>query len=351
MMKSFLIFGTIYLLVLKVSIIDAKLELVGTGDPNIDFVDSASSVTISMDEENQGDVIIAYIIQDKGTNTPEIQFIPASDLEVTGMKIIASGVEKIFNLVVTKRQDYESEYKSFVFDIWDNVDELQKQVNLKIKNIDDNVPFLTSNDLQCSIKEAECCDTGCEYLITDDDREMDQISWLINGEETDERFEFERIYPDNLKDNEMAITLKLRKELDYQDGSFYVINLSIKDTVHSPDPIRVVVPVIDVPNLPPVWVKIFHSKTFDGALEQEFQVEARDGDIGIDTKIYYQLNFDPIEDWNNKVSIYRDNGKISVGKLDEENRDTFTFKVKACEEGTDESEETCIEHEIVFILF
>ncbi|XP_071055461.1 cadherin-87A [Onthophagus taurus] len=352
MTKSFWIFGTICLLVLKVSIIDAKLELIGPDDPNIDFVDSASTVTISMDEENQGDVIIAHIIQDQGTNTPEIQFIPASDLEVTGMKIIESGEEKKFNLVVTKRQDFESEHKSFVFDIWDNVDELQKQVNLKIRNIDDNVPFLTSNDLQCSIKEAECCDTGCEYLITDDDREMGQISWLINGELTDERFEFEEISKDNLKDNEMAITLKLRKKLVYGDGSFYIINLSIKDTVHTTDPTRIAVTVTDVPNLPPVWVKIFQSKTFEEELEQEFQVEAKDGDIGIDTKIYYQLNFDQIEDWNSKVSIHRDDGKISVAKLDrdEENRDIYTFKVKACEEDSDESEETCIEQEIIFIL-
>lgn len=126
-----------------------------TGDPTI----------ISMDEEIPAPFIIAVLEGYKEDKKPEIgSFQLGSNLDL-GLDFERNSNDE-WNMIVTKKQDYEQIImQNYEFRV--RIEQKQVIVLLRVKNIFDNAPVITSlTDSQCIIKELQEPDyqSPCEFV-------------------------------------------------------------------------------------------------------------------------------------------------------------------------------------------
>lgn len=72
----------------------------------------------------------------------------------------------------------------------------------------------------------------------------------------------------------------------------YMFVVQVSDVGGNETPLTVAVEVNNVPSRVPVWIRPFASSRFDEKTPQTFQVEAIDGDRGINTEICYKVEFE-----------------------------------------------------------
>ncbi|XP_055680929.1 protein dachsous-like [Lutzomyia longipalpis] len=293
---------------------------------------NTNPLQMNMDEEIPAPfdfLILTYT----GTVTPTISFSFGDDLRFGHEFVRRDGA---WVLRVTRRQDYETlNLEQYIFDVI--VGGTRVTVICIINNLIDTPPIVTLlYEGACSARELEANqDTECHIQAYDPDSLYNnELSYrVIGNNREDQLFELREISSDDYSKN---YTLIVVEELHFEVREVYNFRIIFTDSGNNEGETRVVVEVEDVPNLPPRWVKPFSTERFEEKTAQTFNVDAIDGDTGINTPIKYRLEFPPGQEWTqqNLVAIDEDTGVISVQPInrDQLKQEVFTFNIIAAKD-------------------
>lgn len=130
----------------------------------------------------------------------------------------------------------------------------------------------------------------------------------------------------------------------------YSFRTNVSDVGNQQGVFSTIIEVVDMPNMPPMWVRAFASARFPEKEAQSFNVLAIDGDTGINADICYRLEF-PLGDCENLnellncrsnyiiftfvdsdiIAVIQTTGQIDVLPIDRDARqnELYSFEVKS----------------------
>ncbi|CAH1176404.1 unnamed protein product [Phaedon cochleariae] len=244
--------------------------------------------------------------------------------------------------------DYETQPNNYVMTLFVdglNGDKVPSFVlKLTINNIDDEPPTMSCP--QCRFDENTMYtleNTTCSCVVTDSDGWLNKMTFdvLPDGTTGEEGsiflFEFREKPDDQLKT--ANVQMYLGKELKYNETSFYLFNIQARDGAgHETIPNNVTMAIVDVNDLrdtPPVWTKFIAFQQFEEQLEKDFQISARDGDVGLNKDICYSKVREDDEEAK-YIHIDERTGTVHVSKIDRDKKDITMYKSEisafVCEE-------------------
>lgn len=294
---------------------------------------------IYMNEKIKESIIIAYINY-KGESVPEIlkydEPTPSSGNELGAIIGNSTGDNPVtpWALVITKEQDYDDKPFGFRYKFTVAINSAYQNVYLFLNNVDDERPYIQVNPSSdpCRIEENVAGPTGCTFTITDKDGIVkNMIYTLVNNVTPDinSYFEMQNTAPLAEGTKEWQTELHVKKELDYETTSSYMIEFTVTDSGLNSYTTSMIIQVIDVPDRPPVWTSIFSYITMPEKESMSKTVVAIDGDVGIGAVINYEI----ITTRRDLFKVKKDTGEVIIGPIDRdiEKNEIFTFTIRAYE--------------------
>ncbi|KAL7052776.1 hypothetical protein ACKWTF_005003 [Chironomus riparius] len=289
-------------------------------------------VSLTMKEEIISPFTVAYLNEYSGNDTPVIMPFSAGQSINLGLKFEKNNTR--WNMIVTKTQDFENEdNRRYIFEL--KVGLISVTVVIIIENIFDNSPSV-SYENPCVVEELteENYESQCVYKVMDLDGMMNNtIRFEVHGNFNEsEIFDF-KINSSLNEEYSETYSLLLKKPLFYDIRFYYSFRATVYDIANNQFSFNIIVEVKDMPNKPPMWIRVFASAQFFEKEAQEFQAEAIDGDTGINDPICYTLIFDEDKDFSNLITIEETTGKIQVKPIDRDSLkiEVFPFYIKAYE--------------------
>ncbi|XP_070502052.1 cadherin-AgCad1-like isoform X3 [Chironomus tepperi] len=289
-------------------------------------------VSITMNEEIISPFTVAYLNEYSGNDSPIIMPFSLGQSIDLGLKFEKNNTR--WDMIVTKTQDYENAAnRKYIFDL--KVGLVLVTVDITIKNIFDNPPSV-SYENPCIVPELTDPNyvSECSYKVTDIDGMLNNtIRFEVQGNFNEsEIFDFS-INSSLSGDYSQTYSLLLKQTLYYDMRFFYSFRVTVYDIGNNQFSFNIIVEVQDMPNKPPMWIRVFASAQFFEKEAQEFQAVAIDGDTGINDPICYTIEFDEDKDFSNLISIEEATGIIHVLPIDRDSlkMEVFPFHIKAYE--------------------
>ncbi|CRL07387.1 CLUMA_CG020361, isoform A [Clunio marinus] len=308
------------LLILYVSIFNCAISewtfKAGPADDVSLNLDSGSAI-ITMKEEIPPPLILGLIDNYDEDQVPLISAFyigRPQDLDLSFEK----NMDNEWEMIVNNKQDYEqSQMRNYIFMV--KIDEHEIYVQINVINIFDNAPILLFDMNICKIPELteSNYDTGCIYNVYDADG-LDQNDIRISIEDTrGEADLFEFVGGSSIDEYNTKFSLKVKQPLYFDKAALFNFDVKVLDAGNNSGTFKVLIEVIDIPNKPPLWIKTFAPERFKEKTNQIFEVEAIDGDTGINTEICYKLEFLPENEFYKElISIEETTGIIHVQPID-----------------------------------
>ncbi|GAB0091829.1 fat-like cadherin-related tumor suppressor homolog [Sergentomyia squamirostris] len=290
---------------------------------------SGNIQSMSMDEEiaTPFDFII---INHAGATQPGITF---RNGDPVSFGPVLEQRDNVWVLRVTRRQDYETlNQQQYIIEV--SVGTIERTIFCTINNLIDTPPIVTLlYEGPCEAYELEAeQDTECHVHVYDPDSLLNnELTHRIVGNNREhERFQLREIER-GADGYSITYTLFVVEELKFEEREVYNFRAIFTDSGNNDGEGRIVVEVIDVPSLPPRWVRPFSTERFEEKTPQEFSVIAIDGDTGINSAIKYRLEFPAGQSWSNLITIGEDTGVISVQPINRDllKQEVFTFTIVA----------------------
>ncbi|KAM3956312.1 LOW QUALITY PROTEIN: cadherin-AgCad1-like [Aphomia sociella] len=207
-------------------------------------------------------------------------------------------------------------------------------IALQIVNIDDNDPIIRLFDT-CQVEELGGPRlTDCVYEVWDADGfiSTSAMTYRIDSNRDDD----EIFYIDShIQQNVfyMNMTIGLLRALNFDTNALHIFTITAMDSKPNTHTVTMMVQVINVEHRPPRWIEIFAVQQFDEKTNQTFEVQAVDGDTGIDKPIYYKLRTDPEDTFFSIETIEggRNGAIFHVSPIDRDTleRDVFQLSIIA----------------------
>ncbi|KAG5678221.1 hypothetical protein PVAND_007913 [Polypedilum vanderplanki] len=295
-------------------------------------------IKFSMDEELPVPFTMAYLNGYSESTKPVVEFT-FSYSHYLGFELFQSNSRWAIN--ITKRQDYENENNQ-KYGLTMIADSKTVFIDIKINNIFDNKPTIVALDNPCFVDELneDNYTTDCRFEVTDIDGMVNNtITFKIEGNNNETEL-FDLVEVERLTQFTNLYALVLKRTLHYEERSIYTFQTIVFDIGGNEFSFYTIVRVNDLPNLPPMWTKIFASAQFNEKQPTDliFEAKAIDGDTGIDTKICYNLDFEINQDFSNLISINDETGDILVKYIDRDflkiNIFPFNITARKCNEFT-----------------
>ncbi|XP_060523667.1 protocadherin Fat 4-like [Cylas formicarius] len=308
------------------------------GEKMINLTNDESKYTLYMNENNHDadndETLLFTIAEDSMSDTPSFIFLQAD----TTFKYSLRPNDNTFDFYATQYFDYETQPN--LYQLMYTINDQPGLIILNIVNIDDEPPSLTSP--MCTFPENaifDITDTQCGCTVSDPDGWLDQMTFNIINTKAEEAELFEFMYNGTIADNvyEAPVYIILKKELDYEETTFYSFNVQAQDGAkHNTTPnayVRSIIYVEDQNDMPPEFTNFFTTAQFNEKEEQTFNVTAVDGDKGINADIVYSVIKDDVEKC---VSIDKNSGVITVKPIDRDARDILTYQFTIMAQETDD---------------
>ncbi|KAI2473957.1 cadherin-23 [Diabrotica virgifera virgifera] len=288
---------------------------------------------LNMEENNHGGVIPTPLFTITGVDNTDC---PNLNVEFTqGMKFKFSINESCI-FYAEQTFDYESNERSYNFRISKSVND-EIDIAFSIKNIDDEPPQLGT--FKCNFNEQldySLDDTPCNTTLHDPDGWLAQEKILIFIDTKDEdifAIDLRKPLP-NDTETDTYVFMYLLKQLNYEDTNFYQFTVQANDSGGNLSPQEsAVVNVINIRSRPPKWSKITLFDQFDELTEQDYDIQALDGDTGIHADICYAKLGEDLPDNYINVSTDKTNkkGHIHVNPIDRDKDDLtlYHFNISA----------------------
>ncbi|XP_069036120.1 cadherin EGF LAG seven-pass G-type receptor 2-like [Lepisosteus oculatus] len=199
---------------------------------------------------------------------------------------------------------------------------------LRITDINDNVPVFQLNNYSVTVSEAHQVGVSIIKVMAEDrdtSPENNRITYSIVPPAPSE-FEVQA--------RDGAILLK--SPLNYNRASSYSFNVKAQDPKNESSQTNVAITVTDYDNMSPYFSHSLYSATIPEHKTGELStvhpaaIEAKDGDLGLNTPVSYSINTVTPQEYTSSFNINEDNGIVSVlTALDRELIETIEINIKA----------------------
>uniref|UniRef100_A0A1B0B2E9 Cadherin domain-containing protein n=1 Tax=Glossina palpalis gambiensis TaxID=67801 RepID=A0A1B0B2E9_9MUSC len=295
----------------------------------VTFVSNNTSLGIQMlnvREELPIPYKLVEINYKESVGTPTLGAFDIGDNSLLGAQLISE--EQRWFIIIGKRQDYENvQQQIYFFQIYikDSKEIGEQSIFITLKNIFDNQPLISYKPSPCRAEELQAnYQTNCTFTVYDPDGMVNnKIRLKINNNQEKSLFEF--VPYGNIGPYSKQYQMKILKALHYEEKAFYNLEVNAFDAHNNSGNIYAILEVIDVPNLPPVWMRPLTTATFNEKEEKFFNLHAIDGDTGINKSICYKLEFE--NDYSQFISINHFTGQLHVLPIDRDilNQEIFHF--------------------------
>ncbi|XP_012257858.2 protocadherin Fat 4-like isoform X2 [Athalia rosae] len=304
-------------------IVDEALEFIGYND----FQDQTN---IRLKEEVTYNVTIAqfnYV----GTDTPVLGTFDDNKSNLFLGAVIEKDLSGVWQLVVTKTQDYEVDaMQSYRFRVAAGGE--TRRIALNVVNVDDNAPVIQADSQSCSVEENWSGRTKCSFRISDADGDIDRVTFEIIASPTSGTgsFSMAKEYL-SWTTREMIGYLQVDKNFDYETITMYLLQIVAEDGEGNRGNTSYVVQVIDRPDEPPVWTNMFSATNIFEKSTNHFEVSAIDGDFGINAEISYEIIASEGEE--DYFEVNSKTGEITINPIDRDTlaKEVFRFLIVAYE--------------------
>uniref|UniRef100_A0A1A9WDV3 Cadherin domain-containing protein n=1 Tax=Glossina brevipalpis TaxID=37001 RepID=A0A1A9WDV3_9MUSC len=227
-----------------------------------------------------------------------------------------------------KRQDYENPHQRiYFFQIYikDGRENSGQSIFITLKNIFDNQPLISYKPSPCRVEELQAnYPINCTFTVYDPDGMVNnKIHLKINNNQEKSLFKF--IPYSETGPYRKHYQLSIQRALHYEEKAIYNLEVYAFDAQNNSGNVYAILEVIDVPNRDPVWVRPLTTATFNEKEEQFFNLQAIDGDTGINKSICYKLEFE--NDYSHLISINNYTGQLHILPIDRDvlNQEIFHF--------------------------
>ncbi|KAG5882083.1 hypothetical protein JTB14_034867 [Gonioctena quinquepunctata] len=303
--------------------------------------DVGNIVELAMNENNHNFTIETAILKIKDASSEPLIDGSLSTTMFRNEVRKDNGSTKDYTLYSKQSFDYEQEQRFYRFSV--RVGNDFQTVDLNIINIDDESPSLSAP--QCTFNENTVYtleNSTCTCTLVDPDGWLQYTTFEIKDESAAKIFDmgFRDVLANTTTSANVSIYLKDNLQLDYEEITFYMFNIGAKDGASHPtipETVTAIIHVGDMRDTAPVWTSMIAFEQFKEQEKQTFTVSARDGDVGINKKIEYNVISQTDEDAS-YVSIDKTSGIISVKPIDRDAKDLMVYNLEVSAYVFDEPE-------------